>query len=321
MVNPGQSDTYACGGGIISKRYVMTAGHCSFGSVFQVITGRIDVQGYYSTDLVDVNRVIRPSDFGSLGFDYDDIAIFELAKDVSEVPNYIQYLDIGLNAPPVGQPLTLVGFGQLANGENTPKAHYGTTYVSPDDECHFDSYQPSVSFCTADPNLYSCPGDSGTPIVVKPAGAVRWVSVGIDSYGHEGTCGDKEYDSIVAKVASMIDFIRDNTLLAPPNFVNLTFASNGAVTGSTAAPQAGHQDSHPTDCWTCPPGYSHWWDAGYSSFSDPCGCVPGVFSSTTSNPTSSTTTTSSPSTTTLSPVAHRTDCWTCPPGFIHWWDA
>ncbi|KAL0476585.1 Tmprss12 [Acrasis kona] len=322
MVNPGQSNTYACGGGIISKRYVMTAGHCSFGDTFQVITGRIDVHGYHLTDLVNVNRVVKPTDYASLGFDYDDIAIFELAKDVEEVPDYIQYLDIGLNAPPVNQPLTIAGFGQLANAQDTSKAHFGTIHVSPDDQCHFSSYQPSKAFCSATAEVYSCPGDSGTPIVVKPAGATRWVSVGIDSYGHEGPCGNKEYDSIIAKVASMIDFIRDNTLLAPPNFVNLNFASNGAVTGSTAAPVAGHQDPHPDNCWTCPPGYVHWWEAGLSTYTDPCGCVAGV-ATTTSSPTTPTTTTSSPATptTTSSSVSHPTNCWTCPAGYVHWWEA
>jgi len=324
MVDPGTSTTYACGGGIISKRYVMTAGHCSFGGRFQVITGRIDVHGYHLTDLVDVTRVVRPSDFGSNNrFDYDDIAIFELAKDVEEIPNYIQYLDVGLDAPPVGQELTIAGFGQLAGPTDTSMAHHGTIHVSPDNQCNFDSYRSDHAFCSATQNTYSCPGDSGTPIVVKPNGAQRYVTVGIDSYGHDGPCGNKAPDSIIAKVASMIQFIRDNTQLAPPNFVNLNFAG-GSITGSTAAPVAGHQDSHPDNCWTCPPNQVHWWEAGYSTFSDPCGCVDGTATPSPNTPVTTTPAPNTPVTTTSAPntpTNHPTDCWTCPPNYVHWWEA
>ncbi|KAL0487146.1 cell surface mannoprotein [Acrasis kona] len=47
----------------------------------------------------------------------------------------------------------------------------------------------------------------------------------------------------------------------------------------------------PTDCWACPAGQIHWWEAGWPSSADRCACTPG------------------------------SPCWTCPAGFVHWWEA
>jgi len=47
----------------------------------------------------------------------------------------------------------------------------------------------------------------------------------------------------------------------------------------------------PTDCWACPSGQIHWWEAGWPSSADRCACTPG------------------------------TPCWPCSGGRVHWWEA
>jgi secreted trypsin-like serine protease len=248
MVDNGLNTTYACTGGLINSQYVISAGHCSFGNYFQVIVGRIDVQGYHTTDVVNVTKVTRPSDFAANGvFDYDDIAIFELATPVPEVAGVTEYLNIGLDAPPTGAPLTLAGFGGIGYNEWTTIAHTGVIHVAPNSQCSLYYFRPAVAYCSVDPDVYSCPGDSGSPIVVKPDGSDRWVLVGIDSFGYGGDCGRKLPDGVISKVAVMLDFIRANTQLETPTFVNIaawgaletqapSSTTSGVVTTTTIAP-------------------------------------------------------------------------------------
>jgi len=228
IINHGDPvNAYACGGGIISERYVISAGHCSFGGNFRVILDTLDVNGYSSSKVVRVTDVQRPIDFGTFNgeamFDYNDVAIFTLERNVSEVAGKIEYLAVTTTSPPVGSKLTVVGYGMLATNLGTSKAHWGTITVAEDEQCRFDSYKPEVSFCTVDTEYYTCPGDSGSPIIFKPPGYNRFVAVGLNSYGHEGACGSKEPDSVMTKLAAMTNFISQKTTLAPPTFVNVVY--------------------------------------------------------------------------------------------------
>jgi len=235
------------------------------------------VNGYSSSKVVQITRADAPLDFGTLDgklmFDYNDVAIFTLARNVSEVTGQIEYLAITTNSPPVGSKLTVAGYGQLATDQGTSLAHYGTITVAPDNLCQFDSYQKSVSFCTYDLDAYTCPGDSGSPIVFKPPSYSRYVAVGLNSYGHEGDCSSKQPDSVMTRLSAMTNFIREKTTLAPPTFVAVDYPA------VTAAPA-------PSNCWTCPSGSAHWWEFNLSGplDGDNCQCIEGTASPQTSAP-------------------------------------
>jgi secreted trypsin-like serine protease len=194
------------------------------------------VNGYRVSDVIRATKVVRPSDFGKV-FDYNDIAIFTLERDVSEEDGVIQYLDIGSQMPSIGAPIQLVGYGQLGIDMDTTIAHHSTVHVSADAPCTaFSSYAPDVAFCGYYNTKKTCTGDSGSPIFVKPQGnEERWIIIGLDSYGHQGTCGARIPDTVVAKVPAMLDFIRQNTPLAPPNFVNLNYPCTQAPVPSTTS--------------------------------------------------------------------------------------
>jgi secreted trypsin-like serine protease len=233
MIDNGLESTYACSAGFLNSRYIVSAGHCSFGNTFQVIIGRTSVRGYKTTDVVNIVKVVRPENYFLNGqFNYNDIAIFELEREVAEVPGVIEYLQVGTNPPPVGAALNLAGFGMLGFQNYTADAHHGIVRVAPDDQCRLYYYRPEVAFCSVDPDVYSCPGDSGSPIVVKQNG--KWVLVGIDSFGFGGECGVKLPDGVKAKVSTMIQFIKDNTPLEQGTFVEV--ADWGELVVTTRAP-------------------------------------------------------------------------------------
>jgi secreted trypsin-like serine protease len=190
-----------------------------------IIVGRIDVNGYHTSDIVQVNKVVRPDNYNMNNiFDYNDIAIFELATPVEYEKGVFEYLSVTLTPPPVGTNLTVVGYGMLDSYVGTSLAHYGTINVAPDGACKFDSFRSEVSFCSDSEDVYSCAGDSGSPIITKVDGLDSYTLVGLDSYGHAGLCGEKQVDSVMSQVANMTQFIIDNTPLEPVQFVNITWA-------------------------------------------------------------------------------------------------
>jgi secreted trypsin-like serine protease len=167
------------------------------------------------SDVVNVQRAIRHPDFDSSD-NANDIALLELAVDVFEQDYKIQYLNVGLTMPPIGTSLQITGYGRLAGDQPTSQAHTGTVPVVEDSLCAFSGYNPDMSFCVSNPKVYSCSGDSGTSVVIKPNSKyVRWVVVGIDSYGAVGYCGSRPPATTNTKVASYIDWIEANTPLAP----------------------------------------------------------------------------------------------------------
>jgi hypothetical protein len=43
------------------------------------------------------------------------------------------------------------------------------------------------------------------------------------------------------------------------------------VSGTTSAPAP--TGTHPDYCWTCPPGFTHYWNVAGATNKDPCGCI------------------------------------------------
>ncbi len=98
------------------------------------------------------------------------------------------------------------------------------------------------------------------------------------------------------------------------------------------------------ECWTCAAGWTHWYSLGWSqpSNGDRCQCVQNkvttkapattkslaTIKATTTTRSATTTTTKSPATTTTkaattttkSPSTVARNCWSCGPGYSHWYD-
>jgi uncharacterized Zn-binding protein involved in type VI secretion len=102
---------------------------------------------------------------------------------------------------------------------------------------------------------------------------------------------------------------------------------SSTTTTTTKSPTPTSYDTK--GCWTCPSGYTHWFNAGVAQApgGDQCACVKSSSTPTTTTTTKSptTATTKSPTTTTKSPQATTIKptpyCWTCPNGYTHWFTA
>ncbi len=65
------------------------------------------------------------------------------------------------------------------------------------------------------------------------------------------------------------------TTMAPSDAPTMDPSSNATptpapVTGTTTSAPSG---THPDYCWTCPPGFTHYWNVAGATNKDPCGCI------------------------------------------------
>ncbi len=122
------------------------------------------------------------------------------------------------------------------------------------------------------------------------------------TYMHAEGTGDAMKVKIVAYDA------RCNTFKSVTVGQSLPAQSDRCPGPSTNAPST----ARPADCWTCPAGLVHWALVPNAPSDDRCGCA---------NPNLPTTATPSPATSAAPTQYDTRGCWTCPAGYIHWFQA
>jgi secreted trypsin-like serine protease len=231
VADNGLPNTFACGGGILNKRYVITAGHCIASSLF-VIYGTLSVNGYKQSNVVQVQRWIRHPKY-DIETKAWDIALLELAEDIPENFPYVHYLTVSTVAPPMGYPMQIAGYGLYEDNQDTSSPRYGTVHVGPDSGCPFSGWSSQYWFCVSDEKVRSCPGDSGSPLVVRNGD--RWAIVGIDSVTLSTDCANSSPSTAETKVANMIDFLVANTPLAEVEYVATVYNTSLVATTTTTS--------------------------------------------------------------------------------------
>ncbi|VEN56987.1 unnamed protein product [Callosobruchus maculatus] len=225
------SKRYACGGSLISARYVLTAGHCVAGEIEQKVGRLIKARlGEHDTrqerDCIS-DRVCNqpPVDMDVQSFHahpnynpddqqkYNDIALVKL-RDPVRFTTYIRPICLpqpGERAS-VGQKVTVAGWGRTERRTNSPVKLKVQIPIADSDVCRnvFSRagfrLRRSQICAGGERGKDSCTGDSGGPLMkTRASDSSQWYIEGIVSYGAQ--CGTEGWPAVYTNVASFLDWI------------------------------------------------------------------------------------------------------------------
>ncbi|KAH8032256.1 hypothetical protein HPB51_024033 [Rhipicephalus microplus] len=207
---PGQATR--CGGSIITKRHVLTAGHCTLLNDEEAL--KIDVI-YGSNDIhkgttLRAMKMIRHPEFDAAKF-LHDIAILL-------VDNEFVY---GNNAKPICVPsapvnifnsdVVVAGWGFLSqDGQAVDYLRYTVVKVVPNARCadkfQHTGYRQDLMYCAYRLNTDACQGDSGGPMMTRIEDG-RYLQVGIVSYGIG--CALDDMPGVYARLEALVPWLME----------------------------------------------------------------------------------------------------------------
>lgn len=203
--------SHNCGGSIISKEWIITAGHCSGGSASSYKIRAGSTHHNKGGSLYNVVKVIRHENYdtNSNGLPLDDIALMRVEEPFKfdETRQPIPLYNLGEESIP-GAISVITGWGNTFQGY-PDQLHTVNVPIVSKAQCNenYKSYGgiPDNQICAAYPEggKDACQGDSGGPLVIdgRLSGVVSW------GYG----CARPGYPGVYTEVASYRSWIRENS--------------------------------------------------------------------------------------------------------------
>uniref|UniRef100_A0AC35THB9 Peptidase S1 domain-containing protein n=1 Tax=Rhabditophanes sp. KR3021 TaxID=114890 RepID=A0AC35THB9_9BILA len=210
-----------CGGTIIAPGFVMTAGHCVYGSTnapktFRVKTGVFDEATQNENGEV-IHRIKAIHLHPKYIPDPDpvwDIAILEL-EDTITFNDHVQPVCLPTHDSDVvvdPNSAWVTGWGTTTeNGNISKKLRQVKVPFVNATQCDSEyphELQDNVMICAGKRGIDTCQGDSGGPLVVQSKSGA-WFQYGITSFG--SGCAEYRHPGIYSRVTAYCDFIKTTT--------------------------------------------------------------------------------------------------------------